>query len=81
MTQFYFAASIGNLMHIRIILMCFGIVTRLQVDLSKSELVLMGEVDNVAFLVYLLCCKVRFTPMVYLGVPFGSARKIKSVTV
>ena len=44
----------------------------LQVNLGKSEMVPMGEVEKVLELVNLLYCKVRSFLMTYLGMPLGA---------
>ena len=47
----------------------------LRVNLRKSEMVLVGEVENVHELVNLLYCKVRSFLMTYLGMPLGASFK------
>ena len=41
-------------------------------NLSKSELVAIGEVRRITELVLILCCKWDQLPMLYFGLPLGS---------
>ena len=68
-----------NLLHIPLVLMCFGTVTGLRVNLSKSELDPMGAMDNAEYLADLLCYKVGYFPLVNLGMPLGSRCKFTAV--
>uniref|UniRef100_A0A2N9IMC9 Reverse transcriptase domain-containing protein n=1 Tax=Fagus sylvatica TaxID=28930 RepID=A0A2N9IMC9_FAGSY len=68
-----------QLLHLRMVLGCFEAVTRLSVNMGKSELVLVGEVNNVSLLVDILCCNVGALPMTYLGMPLGASFKASSV--
>ena len=65
--------------HIHLVLMCFGTVTGLRVNLSKSELDPMGAMDNAESLADLLCYKVGYFPLVNLGMPLGSRCKFTAV--
>jgi hypothetical protein len=47
--------------------------------MSKSEMVLVGDVGDVTPLADFLCCRVGALPMQYLGMPLGSS--YKSVTI
>ena len=62
-------------LYIRLLLTCFDTVTRLQVNLGKSEMVLVGEVENIHELADPLYCKVGSLPMTYLGMPLGASSK------
>ena len=42
-------------MHIRMVLICFEAITSLKVNLGKSQVVPIGEVDTIASLVDILC--------------------------
>ena len=68
-----------QLLHLRMVLGCFEAVTGLGVNMGKSELVPVGEVNNVSVLADILCCKVGALPMTYLGMPLGSSFKASSV--
>uniref|UniRef100_A0A2N9GD56 Reverse transcriptase domain-containing protein n=1 Tax=Fagus sylvatica TaxID=28930 RepID=A0A2N9GD56_FAGSY len=64
-----------QLLHLHMVLGCFETVTGLGVNMGKSELVPVGEVNNVSVLADILCCKVGALPMTYLaslgGVEYG----------
>lgn len=61
-------------------LTCFEAVTTLKVNMSKSEMILVGVVGigNMTELV-ILCCKIGCFRMTYLGIPLGAfvANKIE----
>ncbi|RVW95919.1 hypothetical protein CK203_025721 [Vitis vinifera] len=50
-------------------------ISRLRVNLNKSELILMGSLENVEDLDSKLDCKVRSLPFTYLGMPLGAPFK------
>ena len=54
-------------------LTCFEAVTTLKVNMSKSEMILVGVVGigNMTELV-ILFCKIGCFPMTYLGIPLGA---------
>jgi hypothetical protein len=54
-------------------------VTGLKVNMSKSEMVPVGVVGNMAELAITLSCKIGSLPMTYLGMPLGAALKSKLV--
>ena len=57
------------------LLMWFEAISRLRVNLNKSELILMGSLENVEDLDSKLDCKVRSLPFTYLGMPLGAPFK------
>ena len=57
------------------LLMWFEVISRLKVNLDKSELILVGNVDNVEELASELGCKVGSLPSLYLGMPLGAPFK------
>ncbi|XP_028090062.1 uncharacterized protein LOC114290376 [Camellia sinensis] len=60
------ATQIG---HLRCILPCFEAVSGLWVNLSKLELILVGQVASLPMLAAVLDCKVARLPVSYLGLP------------
>lgn len=52
---------------------CFEAVLGLKVNLAKSEVVLVGNVDNVDGLVGILRCGVASLPSKYLGLLLGAS--------
>jgi hypothetical protein len=68
-----------QLMYIQLVLSCFEAATGLKVNLSKSEIVPIGNVGNLTVLVDILCCRIGQLPMNYLGMPLGSSFKTLSI--
>ena len=58
------------------ILIWFEVVSGLKINLGKSELVLVGMVDNLDLLLIVLGCKQGTLPMKYLGLPLGAKFKL-----
>ena len=54
------------------LLMWFEAISRLKVNLDKSELIPMGRVENVDYLTCELDCKVGSLPSTYLGMSLGA---------
>jgi hypothetical protein len=57
----------------------FQAISRLKINLSKTELVAVGQVPNVYELAGILGCKVTALPLSYLGLPLGATFKQTSV--
>ena len=55
--------------------MWFEVILGLKVNLDKSELIPVGNVDNVEELASKLGCKVGSLPSLYLGMPLGASFK------
>ena len=51
----------------------------LKVNVGKSEIVPVGEVNNLDALANILCCRVGSLPMKYLGMPLGTSFKKTSI--
>ena len=62
----------------RLLLICFEVGVGLKVNMAKSVLVPVGNVDNAVELAGLLGCETSFLPLKYLGLPLGARFKIKS---
>ena len=58
-----------QILHIRLLLLCFQAIIGLKVNVQKSEMVPIGEIDDVHALAKILGCKVGTLPMSYLGMP------------
>ena len=54
-------------------------MTNLKVNVTKSEMVPIGKVNNVHALAKILGCRVRTLPMTYLGMPLGVSYKAPSI--
>ena len=59
-------ASREQLLYIWMVVIFFEAITGLKVNVSKSEIVPVGEVGNLDALARVLCCKVGCLPMSYL---------------
>ena len=62
-------ASREQLLSIRLALSCFQAFTGLNVNVGKSEIVLVGEVNNLDVLANILRRRMGSFPMKYLGMP------------
>ena len=62
-TIIFCGADPDQFSYLRSILLCFHAVSRLQVNLSKSKLILVGEVTQVDYLETILECKVCTLPV------------------
>ena len=62
-------ASREQLLSIRLALSCFQAFTGLNVNVGKSEIVLVGEVNNLDVLANILHRRMGSFPMKYLGMP------------
>ena len=60
-------------------LSCFQAFTGLKVNVGKSEIVPIGEVNNLDALANILHCRVGSLPMKYLGMPLGTSFKTASI--
>ena len=61
------------------ILIWFEVVSGLKINLGKSELVLVGVVNNIDIFLVVLGCKQGSLPMKYLGLPLGAKFKDKTI--
>ena len=60
---------------LRLLLMWFKGCSGLRINFEKSELILVGRVDNIDDLTLELGCKVGSLPSCYLGLPLGAPFK------
>ena len=65
--------------HLRAVFSWFEAVSRLKVNLAKSEMVPVGVVPNLRSLVELMGCNIRSLPMTYLGLPLGANFNSKTI--
>ena len=59
-------ANEEQILHVRMLLLCFEAVTGLKVNALKSEMVPIGEVPNIHFLAEILGCRIGSLPMTYI---------------
>lgn len=67
------------LLYVRMFLTCFKAVTGWKVNLSMSEVVLIGDIGSIEVLVDILCCKVGSLPVKNLDTPLGLSFKVKAM--
>jgi hypothetical protein len=72
-------ANPDHLRFLRVLLVCFEAVSSLKVNLAKSLLVPVGNVDNVVELASILGCGTSSLPLKYLGMPLGARHKATSI--
>ena len=72
-------ANVEQILHIRLLLLCFQAVTGLKVNIQKSEMVPIEEVDDVHALAEILVCRIETLPMSYLGMPLGVSHNSPSI--
>ena len=68
----FFQADLDQLAYFSWLLMWFGAISWLKINLNKSEIIPIGNVDNVEVLALELGCKVGALPSSYLGLPLGA---------
>jgi hypothetical protein len=78
-TLLFCGANPNHLCNLRSLFLCFEAVSGLKTNLAKSELVPVGNVDNVAGLAGILGCGVASLPLKYLGLPLGASYKAKHI--
>ena len=67
-----------HLTHLSWILFCFEATSGLRINLAKSEIIAIGEVEEVDEMTVELGCRVGQLPAVYLGLPLGAPNKAVS---
>ena len=60
-------------------LSCFQAFTGLKINIGKSEIIPVGEVNNIVALANILQCRVGRLPMKYLGMPLGTSFKSAAI--
>ena len=78
-TLVFCEANPDRLRFLRMVLLCFEAVSGLKINLAKSVLVPVGDVDNVDELADIMECGVSSLPLKYLGLPLGACFKAKSI--
>jgi hypothetical protein len=63
------------------VLYCFEALSGLRINLGKSGLVAIGDVDDVDDLANILGCRVASLPMKYLGLLLGASYKSTSIWI
>lgn len=71
--------NIGHIQFLRAILICFEAISKLRINLSKFELMMVGAVRDVEFFAFFLNCKVFFFQLKYLGLPLSTFLKLEKI--
>jgi hypothetical protein len=74
-TLIFCGAQAEHVRNLRCTFLCFEAVSGLRINLGKSKLVPIGEVDDVESLAHILGCRIGSLPMTYLGLPLGASFK------
>ena len=78
-TLIFCEANQDRMLYLGWTLMWFGAILGLRINLSKSEIIPVGRVANVAKLAAELGCGVGSLPAKYLGLPLGAPSKFVGV--
>jgi len=78
-TLIFCGAQEEQIRHLRCIFLSFEAASGLRINLGKSGIVPIGEVEDVEGLANLLGCRVASLPMTYLGLPLGASYKSTSL--
>jgi hypothetical protein len=81
-TLIYCGAQAKHVRNLRCIFLCFEAASGLRINLGKSKLVPIGEVENVENvdnLAHILGCRVASLSMTYLSLPLGASFKATSI--
>ncbi|XP_050278053.1 uncharacterized protein LOC126719564 [Quercus robur] len=72
-------ADLGQILFLRLVLFWFEVVSGLNINMGKFELVPVSVVPNIVDMVDVLGCKQGSFPMQYLGLPLGANVRDRSV--
>jgi hypothetical protein len=78
-TLVFCAANPDHLCFLRVLFLSFEAVSGLKINLAKSVLVPVGDVDNMDELAGIMGCGVSSLPLKYLGLSLGAPFKAKSI--
>ncbi|RVW68827.1 LINE-1 retrotransposable element ORF2 protein [Vitis vinifera] len=78
-TLVFCEASKDQMVYLSWLLMWFEAISGLRINLDKSEILLIGRVENMEALALEAGCKVGRLPSSYLGIPLGANRKSVAV--
>ena len=78
-TLIFCKVDLDQILILCMILIWFEVVSGLKINLGKSELVLVGVVNNIDIFLVVLGCKQGPLPMKYLGLPLGAKFKDKTI--
>ena len=67
------------LLYLHCTLLLFEAVSRLKINPNKTEMVPIGEVENMGALADILECKISTLVLIHLGLPLGAQFKAKAI--
>ena len=70
-TVIFYEPNVEQIRNLRCLLLCIEAVSGLKINLSKSDIIPMGEIDDVEGLARILGCGVASLPNYILGASFG----------
>lgn len=68
-------ARVDQMRYLRCILLCFQALSGLKINLAKSEIIPVGDNENIEFLAGILGCRLGSLPSSYLGLPLGASSR------
>jgi hypothetical protein len=78
-TLIFCGADPEQILNLRFVFTWFEAASGLKINLSKSEIVPVGDVPQIDELVHLLGCKQSVLPLQYLGLPLGASFKESAI--
>ena len=78
-TLVFCGANVDHIFSQKALLVCFEAISDLKVNMTKSALVLMGNMDNAVELAGTLGCVTYSLPLKCLGLPLGTHFKAKAI--
>jgi hypothetical protein len=78
-TLLFCEPKVEQLRNLRCLLLCFEAISGLKINLLKSVIVPIGEVEDVEGLSRILGCGVESLPLMYLGLPLGAPYRDPSI--
>jgi hypothetical protein len=78
-TLIFYGAIPVHLLYLHALLLSFEAVSNLKINIAESELVCVGNVNNVDGLASILGCEFSSLPLKYLGLTLGAFFKAKSI--
>lgn len=72
-------AEASQLGYLRLVLLFFQMASELRVNIVKSEIIPVGDVENIDALTFVFGCKTAYLPSSYLGLPLGAKYKSKAL--
>jgi hypothetical protein len=78
-TVIFCEPNVEQVLNLICLLLYFEAVSGLKINLSKFDIILVGEIDDVEGLARILGCGVALLPIMYLGLPLGAHYKASHI--